>query len=52
MSSENTINDNAIQLELERILASEHFANSPNLSKFITYVVEAKLEGHEADIKV
>ncbi len=51
MPAENTITDKVVRLELERILAFNQFANSPNLSKFIAYVVEAKLNGNEADLK-
>ena len=51
MPAESTISDKTVRLELERILASAQFASSPNLSKFIAYVVEAKLNGDEASLK-
>lgn len=36
---------------LERVLTSEEFASSPNLRKFLSYIVEQTLIGKEADLK-
>ena len=37
--------------ELERILETRNFRNSPTLSRFLRFVVTQKLEGHENEIK-
>ena len=36
---------------LDRVLASEQFATSPNLKKFLSYIIEQKLNGNEAGLK-
>lgn len=36
---------------LNRILTSEKFASSPNLKKFLSYIIEQKLNGNEAGLK-
>lgn len=36
---------------LDRILSSEEFATSPNLQKFLSYIIEQKLNGNEAGLK-
>lgn len=36
---------------LERVLRSDEFASSPNLRKFLSYVVEQTLIGNDADLK-
>jgi TolB-like protein len=40
-----------IETELERVVASPGLARSPQLAKFLRYIVEAKLAGNEAGIK-
>jgi tetratricopeptide (TPR) repeat protein len=40
-----------IEAELERVIASPGLARSPQLAKFIKYIVEAKLAGNEGSIK-
>lgn len=40
-----------IMESLERVLASEQFATSPNLKKFLSYIIEQKLDGNEAGLK-
>ena len=40
-----------IEAELERVLASPGLARSPQLAKFLRYIVDAKLAGNEAGIK-
>lgn len=40
-----------IMKSLDRILASEEFATSPNLKKFLSYIIEQKLDGNEAGLK-
>ncbi len=40
-----------IEAELERVTASPGLARSPQLAKFLRYIVEAKLAGNEAGIK-
>lgn len=40
-----------IMKSLDRILASEQFATSPNLKKFLSYIIEQKLDGNEAGLK-
>ncbi len=41
----------AVQTELEKVLASTPFANSPRLQAFLNYVVQEALEGRGADIR-
>ncbi|MEX2264030.1 MAG: hypothetical protein WD696_18905 [Bryobacteraceae bacterium] len=41
----------AVRSQLDRILASEGFANSDRLSRFLRFAVEAKLRGEEDQIK-
>lgn len=36
---------------LDRVLASDEFASSPNLKKFLSYIIEQKLDGNEAGLK-
>jgi adenylate cyclase len=43
--------EEAIRLQLEKILASPHFVNSPNLHNFLRFIVEKTLAGESADIK-
>jgi tetratricopeptide (TPR) repeat protein len=40
-----------IRESLQRVLASEQFATSPNLKKFLSYIIEQKLDGNEAGLK-
>lgn len=40
-----------IEAELERVIASPGLARSPQLAKFLKYIVDAKLAGNEAGIK-
>lgn len=40
-----------IEASTERVLASRWFISSPNLSKFLRYIVDMKLAGKEAEIK-
>lgn len=40
-----------VEEQLGRILANDHFARSPRLSSFLRFVVEAKLDGHEARVQ-
>lgn len=40
-----------IEAELQRVIASPGLARSPQLAKFLKYIVEAKLAGNEAGIK-
>lgn len=40
-----------IMKSLDRVLASEEFAMSPNLKKFLSYIIEQKLNGNEAGLK-
>jgi len=51
MSLEGASYDLLARSELERILGSETFAQSDSLKRFLRYVVEAKLEGREAELK-
>jgi adenylate cyclase len=40
-----------VQTELQRILASRAFCNSPRLSRFLRFIVEQTMQGHEDRIK-
>lgn len=40
-----------IMKSLDRVLASDEFASSPNLIKFLSYIIEQKLDGNEAGLK-
>jgi serine/threonine-protein kinase len=40
-----------VRSELEKLLGSETFAQSESLKRFLRYVVEAKLEGREGEVK-
>ncbi|MEP2979081.1 MAG: hypothetical protein ABJO86_06320 [Lentilitoribacter sp.] len=40
-----------IMESLDRVLASDEFASSPNLKKFLSYIIEQKLDGNEAGLK-
>jgi hypothetical protein len=41
----------AVLRQLERALASSSFARSERLSRFLRFVVERHLEGHDGDLK-
>ena len=41
----------AVHRQLERALASSNFARSERLSRFLRFVVERHLEGHDGDLK-
>ena len=45
------ISRDEIMDSLDRVLASEGFASSPNLKKFLSYIIEQKLDGNEAGLK-
>lgn len=45
------VSETAVRDELERILSSAEFAQSDSLKRFLHYVVEAALEGREAELK-
>ncbi|NWH08898.1 MAG: hypothetical protein HXY22_09705 [Alphaproteobacteria bacterium] len=40
-----------MRAQLARVLASKDFSGSPRLSRFLTFVVEEKLAGREAELK-
>ena len=41
----------AVRRQLQVLLASDTFVNSPRLSRFLTYVVEQTVEGNGGDLK-
>lgn len=45
------ISRDEIMKSLDRILASDEFSSSPNLKKFLSYIIEQKLDGNEAGLK-
>lgn len=45
------ISRDEIMKSLDRVLKSEEFATSPNLKKFLSYIIEQKLDGNEAGLK-
>lgn len=49
--SETGLDRAAVEQELERVLVSPAFARSPQVARFLRYIVEAKLRGDEASIK-
>lgn len=51
MENSETISRAEIEDALSRVLRSASFTASPTLVKFLTYVVEEKLAGREADLK-
>ncbi len=51
MSTLNGAPPEAVRSQLDRILQSPGFADSPRLCRFLRYLVEEKLAGREADIK-
>lgn len=40
-----------VMKSLDRVLTSDEFASSPNLRKFLSYIVEQTLNGKDADLK-
>jgi TolB-like protein/Flp pilus assembly protein TadD len=44
-------NDDAVRIQLERILASSSFARNERLSKFLRFVVEQHLAGKSSELK-
>jgi serine/threonine-protein kinase len=51
MTREGASEDGLVRSELEKLLGSETFAQSESLKRFLRYVVEAKLEGREGELK-
>ncbi len=51
MNNADSASPGSVEDSLRRILQSRKFVSSPNLSKFLRYVVEQKLAGNEADLK-
>ena len=45
------ISSSAVLVELEKVLADQHFASAPRLSRFLRYVVTQTLEGSAATLK-
>jgi serine/threonine-protein kinase len=45
------LSEQPVREELARVLGSETFAQSESLKRFLQYVVEAKLEGREGELK-
>lgn len=43
--------DDAVRAQLARLTGSRHFSSAPRLSRFLSFVVEKKLSGDEAQIK-
>ncbi len=43
--------ESAVRAALERVLASDAFRGAPQLSSFLSYVVERKLEGRAGELK-
>jgi serine/threonine-protein kinase len=51
MTREGASEEGLVRSELEKLLGSETFAQSESLKRFLRYVVEAKLEGREGELK-
>ena len=51
MSRQGASDDGLVRHELEKVLGSETFAQSESLKRFLRYVVEAKLDGREGELK-
>lgn len=51
MSLESVSDDGLVRNELAKVLGSETFAQSESLKRFLRYVVEAKLEGRQGELK-
>ncbi len=51
MAPETVTSPESVRTELARILASETFAQSESLKRFLRHVVEAKLEGKKDELK-
>jgi tetratricopeptide (TPR) repeat protein len=45
------VTDKAVRAALETLLGSDELVRSPQLAKFLRYIVESRLKGHEQSIK-
>ena len=50
-NSHPSLPEEAIRQQLDKILTSRHFVNSPNLRHFLQFIVEKTLAGEAAEIK-